>query len=298
MKVSDLFDHCEKTIWRSHRAKATLRSCLRILRVHVGDLELHDLHYSRLGQLAADLEARGGRGGGPAKPATVKRKMDILSAAMTEATKMTGPDGQPILFAKPPFPSFEIDNIQERTISDEELAVLFEVIGARTAAEPLRDWPRFRSMIRFMLDTACRRGEALRTWPGHIEVIDGHHYVAFQRYRTKNKKPRLVPLSEAIVAMLPELRLQAGNGPLFPFTPGELWGMWKAVRKDMKARGHDFSNVVYHTTRHTSLTKAAKRHPLIKVSRLAGHSSIKVTADRYGHLSPSDLRDVVDTVAA
>ncbi len=41
-----------------------------------------------------------------------------------------------------------------------------------------------------------------------------------------------------------------------------------------------------------------KRFPLAKVSKLAGHASIQITADRYGHLTADDLVDMVDAVAA
>ena len=175
---------------------------------------------------------------------------------------------------------------------------MFEVIAARREAEPHRDWTRFDAFMRFLLATACRRGEALRVWSGHIEQRDARHFVIFERYTTKSKKPRIVPLSAEIVRLLPALRLQAGNGPLFPFTASTLWGMWKAIRQDMAARGHDFSLVKLHTTRHTTLTKAMKRHPIALVSKLAGHASIQITASRYGHLSAEDLVDMVDEIAA
>ena len=88
--------------------------------------------------------------------------METLSAALLLATKMTDDQGQPLLLAKPTFPTFVIQNIQGRVISDEEAAALFEVIAKRREAEPHRDWRRFDALIRFLLATACRRGEALR----------------------------------------------------------------------------------------------------------------------------------------
>ena len=300
MKVSALLDRCEKEEWRGNRSLDTLRSNLRILRAVCGDDDIADLHYSRLKTIADKMAT--GRGGKTLAPATVKRRMETLSAALLLATKMTDDAGRPLLIAKPTFPTFEIDNIQTRVISDEEIVALFEVIAARTVTEPERDWSRFDALIRFLLATACRRGEALRVWPGHIvvEKVKGQprHFVEFQRYTTKTKKPRVVPLTPEIVALLPALRLQAGNGPLFPFTPGQLWGMWKAIRHDMAARGHDFTLVRFHTTRHTTLTKAMRRYPLAMVSRLAGHASVQITADRYGHLSAVDLVDLVDEIAA
>ena len=295
MKVRELLRYCEVHEWRGARSKATLRTNVKQLTALIGDEDIADLHYTRLKRLASDLETYGRKA---AAPATVKRKLDTLSNALTIATRMTNDDGSPVLKAKPTFPTFDINNIQERTISDAELADMFEVIAARREAEPHRDWTRFDAFMRFLLATACRRGEALRVWPGHIEQRDARHFVIFERYTTKSKKPRIVPLSAEIVRLLPALRLQAGNGPLFPFTASVLWGMWKAVRQDMAGRGHDFSLVRYHSTRHTTLTKAMKRYPIALVSKLAGHASIQITADRYGHLSADDLVAMVDEIAA
>lgn len=295
MKVRELLRYCELHEWRGLRSKATLRTNIKQLTALIGDEDIATLHYTRLKTLASQLETHGRKA---SAPSTVKRKLDTLSNALTIATRLTNPDGSPVLIAKPTFPTFEIDNIQERTITDAELADMFEVIAVRREAEPHRDWTRFDAFMRFLLATACRRGEALRVWPGHIEQRDARHFVIFERYTTKSKKPRIVPLTAEVVAMLPALRLRAGNGPLFPFTTSQLWGMWKAVRQEMAARGHDFSLVRYHTTRHTTLTKAMKRFPLAMVSKLAGHASIQITADRYGHLSADDLVDMVDEIAA
>jgi len=295
VKVRELLRYCELHEWRGLRSKATLRTNIKHLTALIGDDDIASLHYTRLKTLASQLESHGRKA---SAPSTVKRKLDTLSNALTIATRMTNDDGSPVLKAKPTFPTFEINNIQERTISDAELADMFEVIAARCEAEPHRDWTRFDAFMRFLLATACRRGEALRVWPGHIEQRDARHFVIFERYTTKSKKPRIVPLSAEIVRLLPALRLQAGNGPLFPFTASVLWGMWKAVRQDMAGRGHDFSLVRYHSTRHTTLTKAMKRYPIALVSKLAGHASIQITADRYGHLSADDLVGMVDEIAA
>ena len=155
MNVSDLLKYCELHEWRQARSKATLRTNIKQLKALIGDEDIAGLHYTRLKRLASDLETYGGR---TAAPATIKRKLDTLSNALTIATKMTNPAGSPVLLAKPTFPTFEIDNIQERVISDAELVALFEVIAARREAEPHRDWTRFDAFMRFLLATACRRG--------------------------------------------------------------------------------------------------------------------------------------------
>jgi integrase len=300
MKVSTLLDQCEREEWRAHRSRDTLQSNLRILRRVCGDDDIAALHYTRLKQIADTMAT--GRGGKVLAPATVKRRMETLSAALLLATKMTDDQGQPLLVAKPTFPSFEIDNIQDRVIADDEASALFEEIAKLTQEEPDRDWSRFDAMVRFLLATACRRGEALRAHAGHFEtrIVQGKPatFVQFMRYSTKSKKPRVVPVTPEIVALLPALKLKAGNGPLFPFHPSQLFRMWRSLRKRMAARGFDFSLVRYHTMRHTTLTKAMKKYPLALVSKLAGHASVQITASRYGHVNADDLVEMVGDIAA
>lgn len=300
MKVSTLLDRCERDEWRGHRSRDTLQSNLRILRRVCGDDDIAALHYTRLKEIAETIAT--GRGGKVLAPATVKRRMETLSAALLLATKMTDDHGKPLLVAKPTFPSFEINNIQDRVISDDEASALFEEIAALALEEPDRDWSRFDAMVRFLLATACRRGEALRAHAGHFEtrmVADKPAtFVQFMRYSTKSKKPRVVPVAPEIVALLPALKLKAGNGPLFPFNASQLFRMWRTLRRRMVARGHDFSLVRYHTMRHTTLTKAMRKYPLAMVSKLAGHASVQITADRYGHIAADDLVDMVSDIAA
>lgn len=83
MIVTDLFTHCERTIWRNVRSRATLKTNLKILRRLVGHEPLTALHFTRLETLVTELEALGGRDGPVAAPATVKRRMETLSAALT-----------------------------------------------------------------------------------------------------------------------------------------------------------------------------------------------------------------------
>jgi integrase len=119
-------------------------------------------------------------------------------------------------------------------------------------------------------------------------------FVHFRQYRTKNDKPRQLPLSEAVVTELPYLRLAAVGGKLFPLKSATAWYMWDNIRDDMKDQGFDLSDVVLHTMRHTRLTRLAKAGVAIhKISQWAGHSDIKVTWNHYAHLAPNDLLDLV-----
>lgn len=314
MTVSDLFDHCEKTTWRTYRARATLMSNIKILREICGGDLLTDLHYTRLEEIQHELERRGGRKGQKrASPATVKRKMETLSKALTVATMMMGPDKKPILFAKPTFPSIKINNIQDRVLSNAECVAVFKVIDTKHLENPSHDWKRFGCFVRFLLDTACRKGEALMLLDEWIEVDgDGDTMIHWPRYREateeekartglnqierlKNGKAKGLPASKAIVDMLPFLRALSPDGKrLFPHHPSTMDWKWREVRKAMKPLGHNIDDVKFHTLRHTTITDMLRaKESLPMVSRFAGHSSIKITADRYGHLIADDLKDLV-----
>lgn len=310
LTMNDIFDHCEKTVWRNHRAMDTLRSNVRILRVICGDDLVTDMHYSRLEEVQEQLFKRGGRkGANRATPGTVKRKMDTLSKALGTATRMQGPDKKPILFAKPPMPSLVVHNLKDRVFSDHEVSVIFKVIEARHLVQPGANWKRFGYFVRFLLDTACRKSEVLMVREEWIEERDdGMVFIHWPQYRvdkvdadgqpvpmTKNTKPKSLPASSAIKAMLPFLRMNAVNGKLFPQHKSTMDLKWDIVRSEAKKHGVNIDDAKFHTLRHTKITNLVKAGAeLPKVSKFAGHSNIGITMKRYAHLSPGDLAGLVD----
>lgn len=308
--MNDIFDHCEKTVWRNHRAMHTLRSNVRILRLICGKDVVTDMHYSRLEEVQEQLFKRGGRKGAKrALPGTVKRKMDTLSKALGTATKMQGADKKPILFAKPPMPTLEVHNLTDRVFSDREVATIFKMIDERHIAQPGANWKRFGCFVRFLLDTACRKSEVLMVRESWIEERDdGLTIIHWPQYHpdkvdadgqpvplTKNGKPKSLPASSAIKAMLPFLRMNAVDGKLFPQHKSTMDLKWDIVRKEVKKHGVDIDDAKFHTLRHTKITNLVKAGAeLPKVSKFAGHSNIGITMKRYAHLSPGDLAGLVD----
>jgi len=312
MTVNDLFDHCEKTIWKTHRSQATLKSTAKILREICGEDLLSDLHAFRLEEIAETLALRGGRKSGRAAPATVTRKLEVLSGALDKATKMQGQDKKPILFAKPPFPTIRVNNVQERTLTKAEVVAIFKVIGDYEIENPANDWKRFGFFVRFLLDTACRKGEALMLRDEWISVDgDGDTIIAWPRFREatpaelartglakiarlKNGKGKTLPASQAIVDMLPVLRMLSPDGRLFPWHTSTMDWKWRRVREGVKKAGQNIDDVKFHTLRHTTITDMLRnKESLTLVSRFAGHSSVKITADRYGHIIADDLKGLV-----
>ncbi|WP_109798658.1 tyrosine-type recombinase/integrase [Novosphingobium meiothermophilum] len=302
--MRSLFERAENTVWHHSQAKsqATIRSNIKILNSLIGDEPATAMTFTRLEQLVDELKALG------YAPATVKRKMDAVSKVLRMATKWTDPDGKPLLAAKPPMPTIRVANTKDRVLTRAEEDQVFACIEKRRLAEPGRNWRRFAALIRFLLDTGARLGEALATGPEDLSVVSGEDgegvlLVTFARYRTKNDKPRSVPLTGAARAALEGLkddlgmvRLKDDRGNIrekpvyFPISNGTAWYMWENIREDMKPLGFNVDDVTLHTMRHTCLTRLAQGGmQLLQLMLWAGHQDPKVTTSRYLHFRPSDL---------
>ena len=69
---------------------------------------------------------------------------------------------------------------------------------------------------------------------------------------------------------------------------------WRRVREGVRKAGQNIDDVKFHTLRHTTITDMLRnKESLTLVSRFAGHSSVKITADRYGHIIADDLKGLV-----
>jgi len=293
LTMSGLFDKCEATVWHpdNARAQATIRSNLKYLRERIGDVAVEDMTFSRLEQLVAEMKASG------AMPATIKRKLDMVSKALRMATMWSDEQGRPLLSYKPPMPTVVVNNLKDRTISRAEEEAIFVAIEKRRQTEPARQWRKFAALIRFLFATGGRLGESLILGPHSVKEMAGQSYVTFPRYRTKSGKPRTVPLTpdaiEALGGLMQDLTLDKATGEwrFFAFTSTTAWYMFSNIRDDVKAEtGLDLSDVTLHTVRHTTLTRLAQGGMgLAQLQQWAGHSDPKITAERYVHLMPSDL---------
>lgn len=293
LTMSELFDKCEVTVWHPDNARAqpTIRSNLKQLRAEVGDVAVEDMTFSRLEQLVSDMKGKG------YAPATIKRKLDMVSKALRMATMWSDSTGKPLLSYKPPMPQIEVRNLKDRTISPLEEQAMFSAMEQRRQDEPNRPWFRFIGMVRFLFETGARLGETLTLQPGDIKQMGGHTYVTFPRYRTKSGKPRTIPLSaaavEVVASLLPHVTKDRATGEfrLFGITNQTAWYMFDQTREDVKRQtGMDLGDVTIHTIRHTTLTRLAQGGMgLAQLQQWAGHSDPKITAERYVHLMPSDL---------
>jgi integrase len=187
--MARLFQICQQSVWSTRKVKsqATVKSNIKILCEFIGDELVADMNYTKLELLVQRLFDEGYAAG------TVHRKMCAISKALNHAARLTDDNGKPILAGKIPMPTVIANNTRDRVLTKTEEANIFLAIANRIEAEPNRNWYRYGLLIKFLLDTACRLGEALNVSLPHISERDGVTFVNLPRYSTKNNRPRLIP---------------------------------------------------------------------------------------------------------
>lgn len=129
---------------------------------------------------------------------------------------------------------------------------------------------------------------------------------------TKSKAGmRTIPLGKAIVAALTGLKRETnmlGDDDLvFPNRKGQHFDHrnvmsreWRPLLAKVKGANPDFEPIGWHALRHFAISTWIEAGLKPKtVQTFAGHSSLAVTMDRYGHLFPADdHREAMDRISA
>ena len=158
-------------------------------------------------------------------------------------------------------------------------------VGALYAAARATD-PGLLPMIVFLLNTGCRKGEAIaaeRTWvdPGARML----RIPVTEFWRPKSGKPREVPIGDALA---PLLRAATGARWLFPNANGERFVEFPNKRFAAIVRAAALTGGP-HTCRHTYASHFLRAVPdLFELARVLGHSHVRIT-ELYTHLLPGHL---------
>lgn len=141
------------------------------------------------------------------------------------------------------------------------------------------------------LHTGMRESEICNLQVKNVDLSIGRIFVA----NSKSHRSRYVPLSEDLKVFLAPL--VAGKGPesylLEPHYHRCTVGHWFA-NIVTAAEVKDFT---FHDLRHTFVANLlAKGEDIYKVSKIIGHSNVKVTQDHYGHLDIKWLQETVSKI--
>jgi integrase len=145
--------------------------------------------------------------------------------------------------------------------------------------------PKWRTLVAFLVGTGCRLDEALNLrW----DDVDLEHRLVTLR-KTKARKPRRVPIFDAVLPVLKEMKLARGGEPY-------LWpGQQKGSRLSQAAIRQPFKLAVtsaglpkelrLHDLRHTFASLfLIDGGDIFKLSRILGHHSVVITERTYAHL--------------
>jgi integrase len=250
--------------------------------------------------------------------------------------------GEPLISDVPTFPSMAKSKGRTAVLEREQDTIVFQCIGARikrAAAEekafaekigpkhllglnakgpvdvdgrgmvwinPRRfsadQWRNFGEYTLFLLETGCRRSEALSVGNHSLrtrEVTDDHGGVVetFEVLHlpgevTKSGLPRDINISPALLKNLPVWKAKAGQHAFqigdrtveiprawFRLDPHQITHMWAHIRKDaMAEHGVDLSKVSPHQLRHTHATRMSARGLSGKaLSETLGHTDERTT---------------------
>lgn len=206
-----------------------------------------------------------------------------------------------------PCSSVRIKDIPEMRVRRQQMLALDEQQVTRLATAAGALWPerRYDVLITFAAYTGLRSGEVTALRMANLDLLRGVvrvresvsevggelHSVPPKTYEDRDVRlpPTLVALLREYVASQPH---KGPNDYVFTMPDGtqvrhNAWFYRAVFRRAAKDAGLP-EGLRFHDLRHTcAALMIALNLPLLAVKERLGHSTIQVTADRYGHLLPS-----------
>src|SRR4030066_516011 len=217
-----------------------------------------------------------------AKPATVNRELAVIKHLFNLASKWHKFFGDnPVSRSG----ALEVQNLVERILTPEEEHRLLEA-----SPKYLQD------IILIALNTGMHQAEILSLkW----EWIDlENNLINLPQTNTKSKKTRKIPINPVVRRILLECKIRPGGSEfVFPSPKGlgsHLTWLKRSFKTACKKAG--IEKLRFHDLRHTTATKLVESGiPLHAVTKLLGHSSVKVT-ERYSRPETS-IQEAVQILA-
>lgn len=220
------------------------------------------------------LTAKGNR------PSTVNKKVAAIRAMLSDAHLHGHLEDVPRMPRQ-----LRMQNTKDRVFSPEEVAGfcrVFQELGEPAAAD----------LLVFLLETACRWGEAERLQGKDVDLEKAR--VTF--WATKNGKPRSVPLTRRAVDALQDHIPAVRAHRVWPYKYDRFEHLFDRAKGCLGLAGDRALTI--HTTRHTCASKLASRGiPLHQLMAFGGWTSL-ASVQRYLHLHTDALAACVDALEA
>lgn len=243
---------------------------IKTLVEHIGDLRLTDLKRPILEKYQND------RLGHKIKPSTINDEMKVLRAVCSHARA----NGVPCV-------NITIDDLPVRgkrrvtAWTDEQVTALLSSVKEKS--------PHIFGLVLFLLNTGCRKGEALALrW---IAIDLRRRLVRIEpseEWQPKNNEAREIPISDPLLLYLNTAPRSKATDYVFPSEDGDRYAFWPQLAFDRARKAAGLKGGP-HTTRHTYATHFLKARPdIYLLGRILGHSDATVTK-LYAHLLPDHL---------
>jgi site-specific recombinase XerD len=265
----------------AEKSASTARSYVLAARNFVGILG--DMHLEQLtSKLVSDFKLRRMLSVSPASVNVDLRSMKALFSVLVQWEWLT----------KNPFMNVKLIRIPETEtpfLNEEQISMVISSIKNE----------QLKQIVTFAYYTGCRLNEILHVRWSDIDWANSRISIRNSAsFTTKSRKNRMVPMHPELAKILSQMRSQAENDNVFWNKRG---GM---VLRDTIS--HQFKRVLrrnklpetlhFHSLRHSfASVLVEKGTPIYHVSKLLGHSSVKVT-ERYAHLYAEDGGKYVDQI--
>lgn len=243
---------------------------LATLSQHLGHLRLTELKKTVLEKYQND------RLGEKIRPSTINDEMKVLRAVCSHARE----NGVPCAEIK-------IDDLPVRgkrkvkVWTDAEVTALLKAVKDRS--------PHILGVVVFLLNTGCRKGEALALCWQNVDLRRRLVRVEpSEEWQPKDNEAREIPISDPLLLLMNTLPKGRPHDSVFPSEEGTPYAFWPQLAFDRARKAAGLKGGP-HTTRHTYATHFLRTCPdIYLLGRILGHSDATVTK-LYAHLLPDHL---------
>lgn len=158
-------------------------------------------------------------------------------------------------------------------------------------------------MVEFSKLTALRAGEITNLRWGDVDMNNESIAIGNKIFKTKSRKKRILPINEQAIALITankKRQNETGNKKsefVFAQRNGKKYQVntiSKTLKRTIRALGLP-EELHWHSLRATAATRwVSKRVPIYTVSKLLGHSDVKVTSRYYATVDAAELRKAVN----
>ena len=211
------------------------------------------------------------------KPATVRKELETIRAALNWAKK-----GGEAVFELPPQP-----RPKERFLSKDE---------ARRLSRAARRFPHVRAFIVLSLVTAARQSAMLELTWDRVDFKRGRISLALNDSLDETRKRRaVVPMNKRARRYLGLMQKARQTDHVIEWAGRPVLSVKKGFAAAAKRAG--LEGVTPHILRHTAASWMAMAGvPMLEISRYMGHTTVAVTEKVYAKLHPDYLKEASEAL--